>query len=386
MIRERRVLQVAFAAVVLLVGVQFYLWAAAHLDGREPALPRPAGVEGFLPISALMSARLWLAGQGVHPVHPAALAILLGILAMSALVAKSFCSHLCPVGALSEWLGRLGRRLLGRTWEPPHWLDIPLRSLKYVLLAFFVWATWVAMDVAAVRAFLDSPYNRVADVKMGLFFAHASRVTIAVLGVLVVGSLLVRDLWCRYLCPYGALLGFFGRLAPFKVTRDPATCTDCRKCTRVCPARLPVHAMTRVASVECTSCQDCVAVCPIKDCLAVRLAPAPRPLPLVHWPRGGGCPPTDLAQPCAPPNPPSQRRQSRTLLRPALAVAVAAAVYLGVTAGFRLAGHWRSSVGEAEYAARLPHLDSPLYTHVGGLAASESAAAVPATVPSHRPN
>jgi polyferredoxin len=350
-IRARRVVQVAFTAIVVLIGVQFTLWASAHLAGRPPAFSRPAGVEGFLPISALMSLRLWLAGQGVHPVHPAALAILLGIVVMSVVLAKSFCSHLCPVGALSEWLGRLGQRLLGRTWQPPRWLDIPLRSLKYLLLAFFVWATWVAMDVAAVRAFLDSPYNRVADVKMGLFFANASRVTIAVLGVLVVGSVLIRDLWCRYMCPYGALLGFFGRLAPFKVTRDPSTCTDCRKCTKVCPARLPVHAMTRVASVECTSCQDCVAACPIKDCLAVRMAPAPAPRPL---------------------------------LRPMLAVAIALAVYLGVTLGFRAAGHWRSGVSEAEYAARLPHLDSPLYTHVGGMAASESAAAVPAPVPSHR--
>jgi polyferredoxin len=209
------------------------------------------------------------------------------------------------------------------------------------------------MDLHGVRAFLDSPYNRVADVKMGLFFANASRVTVAVLGVLTAGSLLVRDLWCRYLCPYGALLGFFGRLAPLKVTRDAATCTDCRKCTKVCPARLRVHAMSRVASVECTSCQDCVAACPVRDCLAVRLAPARRPLPV---------------------------------LRPAHAVALALAVYLGVTLGFRAAGHWRGNVSEAEYAARLPHLDSPLYTHVGGLAASETAEAQPRPVASHRSN
>lgn len=354
MIRERRVLQVVFAVAVIVIGVQFYLWTAAHLDGREPVVPRPAGVEGFLPISALMSLRLWAAGQGVHPVHPASLAILLGILATSVVLAKSFCSHLCPVGALSEGLGRLGQRLLGRTWQPSRWLDIPLRSLKYVLLAFFVWATWLAMDLPGVRAFLDSPYNRVADVKMLLFFANATRGTIAVLGVLVVGSLLVRDLWCRYLCPYGALLGIVGRLSPLKVTRDPSTCTDCRKCTKVCPARLPVHAMTRVASVECTSCQDCVAACPVTACLAVR--------------------PASVAA-----------RRRLPLLRPAAAVGVALAVYLGVILGFRAAGHWRGNVSEAEYAARLPHVDSPLYTHVGGLAASETAALAARPVPSHGP-
>jgi polyferredoxin len=349
-VRERRFVQIAFFVLVLILGVQFTAWVGSHVDGRDPGVARPAGVEGFLPISALMSLRLLVAGQGVHPVHPASLAILLAILAMSFVLAKSFCSHLCPVGALSEWLGRLGQRLMGRNWLLPRWLDIPLRSLKYVLLGFFVWATWVAMDVAGVRAFLDSPYNKVADVKMLLFFADPSRLTITVLGVLVVGSILVRDLWCRYLCPYGALLGVIGRLAPLKVSRDAATCTDCKLCTKVCPARLAVHAVSRVASVECTSCMDCVAACPVKDCLTVR---ATRPGTAARF------------------------------LRPAAAVALAAAVYLGVTGAFRVAGRWHGNVREDEYARRIAEIDSPLYTHVGGLAASEQADSEPKLRPSH---
>lgn len=335
MLPARRAVQLAFGTLVALIGAQFTAWALAHLAGRAPSVPRPAGVEGFLPISALMSLRLWLAGFGVHPVHPAALAILLGILAMSLVVAKSFCSTLCPIGTLSERLGRLGERLMGSTWRLPRWLDLPLRALKWVLAGFFVWATWIAMDLPAARAFLASPYNRVADVKMLLFFAHPSRLTVAVLGVLVVGSVLVRDLWCRYLCPYGALLGVLGRLAPFKVTRDPSICTDCGACSRACPARLPVHRVERVASVECTSCLDCVAACPVKDCLAVR---PPRPL--------------------AP----------RLRLTPVAAIVAAVAVYVAVVGAFRLAGYWRTSVSEEEYARRLPAIESPLYTHVGGLA------------------
>jgi polyferredoxin len=335
-VRARRWVQGAFLVLVAWIGVRFSLWAFALIAGRTPLLRRPPGVEGFLPISALLSLRLALAGGGVHPVHPAGLAILVAVLAMSAGVAKSFCSHLCPIGTLSEGLGRLGARILGGTWRLPRWLDVPLRSLKYVLLAFFLWATWLALDLPGVRAFLDSPYNKVADVKMLLFFADPSRVTLAVLGVLLVGSVLVRDLWCRYLCPYGALLGLIGRLAPLRVTRDEATCIDCRKCTKVCPARLPVHALGRVTSTECTSCQDCVAVCPIKECLAVR---------------------------------PPQRSRAR-LLHPALAVAVAVGVYLAVTLVFRVDGHWRGAVSEGEYARRLPEIDSPEYTHAGAVAAA----------------
>lgn len=349
-VKQRRWIQLAFLVLVLLIGAQFTAWAFAHLAGHPPAVPRPPGVEGFLPISALMSLRLWVAGEGIHPVHPAGLAILLAILVMSAVVAKSFCSNLCPVGTVSEALGKLGERVLGSTWKLPRWLDIPLRSLKYLLLAFFLWAVWISMDLPAVRVFLDSPYNKVADVKMLLFFASPSRLTVAVLGVLVVGSVLVRDLWCRYLCPYGALLGLLGRLAPLKVTRDPQRCTDCRACTRVCPARLPVHRLRRVASVECTSCQDCVAACPAPGCLAVRL--------------------------------PGLRGPGRSF-RPAHAVVAAVALFLSITAAFRLAGFWRGNVPEAEFAARLTDIHSPLYTHTGGLAAAEEQAHPPAPIPAH---
>jgi len=267
----------------------------------------------------------------IDPVHPAGLAIFLGICLMSAVLARSFCSHLCPIGLLSELLGRLGLKHLGKKFAPPRWIDIPLRSLKFLLLGFFVWAIWFAMDVRAVAGFLESPYMQVADAKMWFFFARPSHLTIAVIGVLVVGSVFVRDLWCRYLCPYGALVGLLGLVAPLKVTRDPETCTNCRGCTRACPARLPVHAMHRVTSIECTGCQDCVMACPVPACLNVR--------------------------------PPLTRRW---LLRPAVAATFALVVYLGIVGGFRITGHWHTSITEAEYQQRLPEVGSGVYTHPGG--------------------
>ncbi len=342
-LRERRAVQWVMTALVLVVGVQFTLWVGAHLAGSWPGVPRPPGVEGFLPIDAMLGLRHLLHTGAVDAVHPAGLAIFVGICLMSVVLAKSFCSHLCPVGLLSELLGRLGLRVTGRTLTPPRWLDIPLRGLKFLLLGFFVWAVWLAMDPAGVEAFITSPYAKVADAKMWLFFASPTRLTIAVLGVLVVGSVFVRDLWCRYLCPYGALVGLLGRLAPLKVTRAPDLCTDCRACTRVCPARLPVHTMGRVASVECSSCQDCVVACPVQDCLVVR--------------------------------PPLATPRRRWVLRPVVAVATAVALYLAVVGGFRLAGHWHTGVTEAEYHQRLQEIHSPLYTHVGGRAMAEAAPA-----------
>jgi len=348
----RRWVQWLMTALVVVIGAQFTLWVRAHLAGRWPTVARPPGVEGFLPIDGMLGARHLLHTGQVDPIHPAAVAVFLGICLMSAVVAKSFCSHLCPVGLVSELLGRLGVRLVGRTLTPPRWLDWPLRGLKLLLLAFFAWAVWFAMDPRAVESFLTSPYAKVVDAKMWLFFAPPGRLTVAVLGVLVTGSIFVRDLWCRYLCPYGALAGILGRLAPLKVTRDADRCTDCRACTRVCPARLPVHTLGRVASIECTSCQDCVVACPVRGCLAVR--------------------------------PPTLAGRERWL-RPAVAVGVAAGIWLVVVGGFRLAGHWHGAVSEVEYHHRLGELDSPLYTHVGGMAMQESSRSDRvAAVPTHR--
>ncbi|MCU0303813.1 MAG: 4Fe-4S binding protein [Thermoanaerobaculales bacterium] len=334
----RRRIQWVMLGLTVAIGVQFTLWVTPHLAGRWPTVSRPPGVEAFLPIDGMLATRHLLSTGVVDEIHPAGLAIFLGICLMSAVVAKSFCSHVCPVGLVSELLGRLGIRAVGRTLTPPRWLDIPLRGLKYLLLGFFAWAVWYAMSPQEVVSFLDSPYARIVDAKMWRFFAPPSRLTVGVLGVLVVGSVLVRDLWCRYLCPYGALVGLLGRIAPLKVTRDPELCTDCHECTRVCPARLPVHGMTRVASVECTSCQDCVVACPVAGCLAVR--------------------------------PPLAVNRSRWL-RPAVASAVAIGLYVAVVGGFRLAGHWHTSVSEAEYHRRLAEIDSPLYTHVGGQTMTE---------------
>ncbi len=345
----RRVVQWTMAVFIVVLGVRFGLWVTAHMSGRWPSVGRPPGVEGFLPIDGMLAFRHWLLSGQIDPIHPAALAIFVGICAMSLLVAKSFCSTLCPVGLLSELLGRLGIRLLGRNLRLPRWLDLPLRSLKFLLLGFFAWAVWVAMSPSQVHAFLESPYAKMVDAKMWLFFAHPSRLTIAVLGVLIVGSIFIRDLWCRYLCPYGALLGVLGRFAPFKVTRDSELCTDCRGCTAVCPAQLKVHEMGRVASIECTSCQDCVAVCPVEGCLAIR--------------------------------PPLVPRRKRVWLRPAVGIAVAVGVYLVIVMAFRLAGHWETSVSEAEYHRRLPEISSPLYTHVGGMAMTEESAGLASQTP-----
>ena len=325
--RIRILVQALFALTSLLMGIQvarFYLAAKA---GTLPLPTRPPGVEGCLPISGLMGLLDWGYQGDLNVIHPAATVLVLVALALALLLRKAFCSWVCPVGFLSELLGRFGRWSFGgnvRLWK---WLDVSLRSGKYLLLAFFVGAI-LSMTPADLQAFIQSPYNRVADVKMGLFFIDLGRTGIIVLGVLVLASVFVKGAWCRYLCPYGALLGLFSWVSPARVTRMPDQCVSCGLCDRACAARLPVSRKERVLSPECTGCLDCVAVCPVSNALEMAL--------------------------------PNRRRV------PTMAFAGAVlGLFLAGYVGARTAGVWANGIDDQEYVERLQELDSPLYGHPG---------------------
>ncbi|MCP3176139.1 MAG: 4Fe-4S binding protein [Desulfuromonadales bacterium] len=267
----RALVQWGFLAWIIAIGIRFGLFVR-HFEsgGAAPYVSRPPGVEGFLPIGALVSLKHWLVNGFVHDVHPAALVLFLTFLVMSLLAKKSFCSWLCPVGTLSEGAWKLGCRLFGRTFQPWRWLDTLLRSLKYLLLFFFAKIILLDMPARALGAFMDAPYWAVSDVKMLRFFTHMSLTALVVSLVLAGLSLLYQNFWCRYLCPYGALMGLASLLSPFKIRRNPERCTACGACSRACPAWLPVQHKATVRSPECTGCLTCVEACPER---ALAMAP-----------------------------------------------------------------------------------------------------------------
>jgi ferredoxin len=324
--RARILVQSGFALVCVILGFQFARFVSAAQAGRQPLPHRPPGVEGFLPISGLMGLVDWFRRGTLNTIHPAAAMLVLVALAMAILLRKAFCSWVCPVGFLSEGLARLGRRMFGRNFRIWRWLDIPLRGLKYLLLAFFLRAIF-GMSEAGLRAFIDSPYNRLSDVKMGLFFAELGAFGATVLYALAVVSLLYKGFWCRYLCPYGALLGLTSWLSPARIRRNPQTCIDCGLCDKVCMARLPVSKKIDMLSPECVGCLDCVAVCPVKDALALQVG-------------------------------------RRKLSAPAYAAAVLVLFFAGYF-GARACGLWNNQISDAEYVQRIQEDRAAPYGHPG---------------------
>lgn len=268
--KVRWVIQASYAAFLVLVGYEFATWLSQLLSGQPVTAHRPAAVEAFLPISALLGLKRFLLTGQWDQIHPAGLTIFVAALVSAFVARKAFCSWVCPVGGLSRFFEWYANEWLWRRRWPrvPRWLDLPLSGLKYLVAGFFVWAVW-KMSLQDLETFMGAPYNAAADGKMLLFFKSPSGTTAVVLFVLGALSLVVRNFWCRYLCPYGAVLGLASFLSPLHVRRNVSACNDCGACNRACPVELPVAKRVRVLSPECTGCLSCVAACPVKDALGV---------------------------------------------------------------------------------------------------------------------
>jgi polyferredoxin len=342
--RTRRIVQYAFVALNAWLGLQFYLWVLYYERGGVGLrVPRPAGAEGWLPIAGLMNFKLFLSTGTIPSIHPAALILFMAFVAISLLLKKSFCSWLCPIGTLSEHLARIGRRLFGRNLRLPRGIDIPLRALKYLLLAFFVLIIG-GMSASMLSQFLATPYGLIADVKMLNFFRHMGPTALIVVATLVLLSVLVENLWCRYLCPYGALMGLVSLLSPLKIRRDPQACTRCGACARACPAALPVDQLVQVRSAECTACLQCVSSCPVEGALVFSL---PNANPATQ-------PNTNPAtQPNANPSP-TPRPRYRQPVTPLAFVALLAFLFFAFILTARATDHWQTRLPDALYLQLIP--------------------------------
>ena len=228
--------------------------------------------------------------------------LILGIIFFS----KLFCSYICPVGTLSEWLGYIGKKYkFSRKVSVS--ADLLLRLLKYLLL--FV-TFYITLNTNELFCKKYDPFFAVAGgFSKDVIWYYAMSTIVAV----VVGSLLFRLFWCKYLCPLGALsnilqfswifvavltiyslilaagvqLSFVWPLALLciggylleirgqklkfysiaKITRNESTCTNCQLCSRRCPQFIDVAKMHVVTDVDCNLCGECLEVCPEKDTL-----------------------------------------------------------------------------------------------------------------------
>lgn len=267
----RILIQFCYLGFMLWLGLRLYRFVDYfHSGGLSRFVPRPDGVEAFLPISGLLGLTAWLKGAGINGIHPAAVVVFVTVLVVSLLLRRSFCSWVCPVATISELSWKAGFKIFRRNPCLPRWPDRVLRGLKYLLMLFFIYSIAFAMSPEAMNAFIQSDYHKVADVRLLDFFLHLSPVALGIISLLVALSVVLRNPFCRYLCPYGALLGLLAMLSPLRVTRNTERCVSCGVCSQVCPTYIDVMHKQSVASPECIGCWRCISHCRFNEALSMR--------------------------------------------------------------------------------------------------------------------
>ncbi len=192
-----------------------------------------------------------------------------GILLLYALMfGRMICGWLCPFGLVQELMYKI---------KTPKMKKSPvtraLSYLKYAILVFFVFI------VPIMYAFRDTPLPTFCkyicpagtlEGGIGLLSNKVNASYFSMLGPLftwkfllmvsiLVGCVFIFRLFCRFLCPLGALYGLFNKISFFGVKVVQSKCTDCGLCVNHCKVDIK-----HVGDQECISCGSCVGVCPTK--------------------------------------------------------------------------------------------------------------------------
>lgn len=184
------------------------------------------------------------------------------LLFFGALLGRTVCGFLCPFGWLQELLNTVPFFRKRDRFA----LDKPLRHLKYIVLALLlVLPLFVKLTpffckyvcpAGTLAGILLAVYDALIRSQLGWLFAWKS----LILAATVFACLVVWRPFCKYLCPLGAIYGFFNRVSLHALRLDGSKCIHCGKCAAAC--RMCVDPAETPESAECIRCGKCVGVCP----------------------------------------------------------------------------------------------------------------------------
>ncbi|HQQ67618.1 MAG TPA: 4Fe-4S binding protein [Candidatus Cloacimonadota bacterium] len=189
----------------------------------------------------------------------ASLGILVGIgfMILSMFHGRVFCGYICPLGTLQELLYSLRGEKRGK--QPNLLLERKLARFKYFVLAtniilVLAGLAWVFINFCPIYGI-----SRLPSLALG---------SLVVFVLILVAGFFMERLWCRFLCPYAAMLNLaqmVGRLFGIKrtmVLRNLERCIDCGICSANCPMNLDLMSSENVDDPNCIHCLRCSQKCP----------------------------------------------------------------------------------------------------------------------------
>ncbi len=224
------------------------------------------------------------------------------ILISTMFLGRFFCGWICPMGTLQQWVGswpsesKRGKQRIDsnryKRWQTVKyvvllaglvaavfgsaaigWLDpfsLLVRSFGLSLLPAFnsvlraVLAPMEQSHVGIIRTAGEGLHKALQSVVLDFRQPHfAQGVFLGVLFLVILfASLRVTRLWCRAICPLGALLGAVSRWSVFGLHKKPETCDSCNRCLLHCQGGDNPIGGAPWRKSECLMCMNCVGACP----------------------------------------------------------------------------------------------------------------------------
>lgn len=222
-------LQLFFLIVVLLISINHQF----EEKGLRIPFIGSASLHAICPFGGVVSVySLLTEGVFVQKIHESSFVMLGIVILLGILFGPVFCGWICPLGTVQELIGSLGRKIFKNKYNRliPYRFDKYLRFLRYLVL---IWVVYITAYTGKLTFLNIDPYH-------ALFNFWTSEVAIGGLIVLIITSLFFERPWCKYACPFGALLGLTNFISIFKIRRNATTCISCKKCDNSCPMNIEI--------------------------------------------------------------------------------------------------------------------------------------------------
>jgi len=170
---------------------------------------------------------------------------------------RAYCGWVCPFGTFQDIISKIGSRFNRKVRNVP--------PLKFGVMALIMISAYLSADTLYCRLcpsaslFASLPFSWLnPQIPWGFLFG----VHLLTLLVIIVGAVLIKRFWCRYLCPVGAITGAFNRLSLVGV--DARGCENCDLCLKECP--MGINKISDIgSSTDCIKCGMCIEACPNKN-------------------------------------------------------------------------------------------------------------------------
>lgn len=264
------------ALLALFIAFALTSFFLKHKKLKYAALVAAVGYMGFVKSSLISVSDIFRLTDMSLPPFKYSLTwyLLAGFVVVSTILwGRLYCGRICAFGALTQLMdavvpARLRVNIPAKIERRAAWI-------KYGLLAFVVGYYLVTHDLASPVQYAEPFW---------MFTRFGTRGMWIGLALLLTATLFIRNLYCRFFCPVGAMLGIISNLTVFKIKRW-SECKTCKICEKTCEwgaIRGPV-----IVESECVRCDDCERLyLDQKKCphwlIQLKVRPsAPKPAPAV---------------------------------------------------------------------------------------------------------